>query len=157
MESLQIIWSDSFKVGHAQLDEEHKRFVELINTIYIAGNSRWACNEMNPLLDGLVFLADQHFKHENAVLIAINKSPIPSGVNKSAFILATAAAALDRHIASHARILPKLGIIVKNIRLELDNARPNLSAELKDWFVDHATMHDAYLKPIFALLNKQIH
>jgi hemerythrin len=156
MESLQIIWSDSFKVGHAQLDEEHKRFVELINTVYIAGSSRWARNEMNPLLDGLVFLADQHFKHENSVLMAINKSPIPSGVNKSAFILATAAAAIDKHIASHAKIRPRLGVIVKNIRSELRDAKPKLSSELKDWFIDHATKYDAYLKPIFELLNKQV-
>jgi hemerythrin len=157
MESPQIVWSDSFEIGHGQLDQEHRRFVELINTIYIAGMSRWARNDVNSLLDGLLYLADQHFKHENSVLITIGRSPIPSGVNKSAFILATAAAAFDKHIASHAKIRPRLGVIVKNIRSELRDAKPKLSSELKDWFVDHATTHDAYLKPIFELLNRQAH
>jgi hemerythrin len=157
MESLQIIWSDAFKVGHDQLDEEHRRFVELINTIYIAATKRWARSEVNPLLDGLLYLADQHFKHENSVLLTISRRPIPGGVDKSAFILATAAARLDKHIASHAKIRPRLTMIVHNVRVALLDAKPNMSSELKDWFIDHATTHDAYLKPIFAILNVRVH
>lgn len=151
---IQLEWSEQYAVGHESLDNEHRHLVDLINAIYKAGGSLPNHSELNPLLRNLLDLAGKHFRHENSILLQINSSPIPSGIDRNVLIKAIIEAAFDKHIESHARMLPQLGSIVRGIRKELDSADPLLSTRLKDWFIEHATTHDAYLRPVFRALNR---
>ena len=69
MEPPYIEWSEKFVVGHKGLDGEHRRFVDLINATYVAVANSQAEKEVSPLLDGIMDLAGQHFRRENAILI----------------------------------------------------------------------------------------
>ncbi len=149
----RIIWSDEYKIGHEQLDNEHRLFVELINTIYAGAGFPWFGARLNSLLDDIYQLAGQHFRNENAILLSINRRPIPATVEKSSFIQAMVKAAVDDHLASHAHELPRLRAIIRDIRHQLEAKEPTLSADLADWFTKHVTLYDRHLKPIFAALT----
>jgi hypothetical protein len=49
-----------------------------------------------------------------------------------------------------------LNAIIRKIRIELAADAATLGTELKDWFVGHATAHDAHLRPIFETLKRPI-
>jgi hemerythrin len=149
----QIIWSDQFELGHKQLDDEHRHLVQLINGIYLAHDGSWSRKAIGPLLDGFYNVAKQHFANENSILLNINRRPIPSNVDRLAFIRAMIDAAFERHLDEHPRLLTKLLSIIADIRKELKEPKPHLNSDLRDWFVEHATVYDAPLKPIFAALN----
>lgn len=149
----RLVWSDEFKVGHAQLDAEHRLFVELINTIYAGAGFPWFRPRLRSLLDDINQLAEQHFKNENAILSSINRRPIPSTVEKPSFIRDMVKAAVDEHIASHMRELPQLHAILQDARRQLEAKEPRLSLDLADWYLKHVTQYDRHLKPIFAALK----
>lgn len=149
----RLAWPDEFKVGHEQLDNEHRLFVDLINTIYSGAGFSWLRATLNSLLDDIYHLAEQHFRHENAILSNINRRPIPSIVEQSSFIRDMVKAAVDEHLASHAQELPRLRLIIQNMRGALDAKEPYLGPDLVDWFITHVTQYDQHLRPIFAALS----
>lgn len=156
MKATQIVWSEEFAVGDGELDGEHRRLVELINMIYVAGTLPLERKEIGSRLNGLLKCAQEHFTHENSILTRINRSPIPSDIDRPGFIRAMIAAAVDKHIANHATSLQQLSSIIREIRAELASGEPTLGTDLKDWFIGHATVHDAHLRPIFKALNRSI-
>jgi hemerythrin len=62
-------------------------------------------------------------------------------------------AAIDKHIADHARSLPRLDSIIGEIRSAVASSQPLVVSHLKDWFVGHAIAHDAHLRPVFQTIN----
>lgn len=109
---------------------------------------------MGPLLEGFYNVAKQHFTNENSILLNINRRPMPSNVDRLPFIQAMIDAAFERHLDEHPRSLAKLRTIIANVRKELEALQAHLNSDLRDWFVEHATVYDAPLKPIFAALNR---
>ena len=150
----RIVWCEAFAVGHEGLDSEHRRLVDLINVIYAAGSVLWSRNKVGSLLDDLSNAVRQHFRNENSILLNIGRRPIPSNVGRLSFIQVVVDAELDRHIASHAQTLPKLRSIIGDIRSELDMTEPHFNSDLSDWFIEHATVYDAHLRPIFEALKR---
>lgn len=64
-------WSDSFRVGVAQLDEEHRALVDQINAVchhLRAGHRREALQAF----DNLLAMAARHFENEEAVMRGLN-------------------------------------------------------------------------------------
>ena len=148
----QIAWSTEFAVGHKELDSEHLRLVETVNAIYDAAGTASGRKKVDKRLDELSKLAADHFKHENSLLLQISRSPIPSNVERLDFVAAVADAVLDRHIGEHARGLRALDLIIRDMRIAIE--KNALNHDLKDWLLEHMTVHDARLKPIFSALKR---
>ena len=63
-----INWSRSYSVGVTQMDNEHKRLIDIINNLYaamIAGRSREA---VGSILDELIDYTKTHFAHEEKLM-----------------------------------------------------------------------------------------
>jgi hemerythrin len=150
---MEIAWSDRFAVGHKELDSEHACLVETVNAIYRAAADSSQCEKVYLLLDELLTLTTEHFKHENSVMRQIGSRPIPLNVDRLSFIAAVADAQIDTHISGHSHALRDLHSIIGEIRKTVNGGACHLSSDLIEWFVVHMTEHDAQLKPIFAALK----
>jgi hemerythrin len=63
-----ITWSQNFSVDIAQLDDEHKKLIDMINSLHDAMKQGKGKDAMGPLLDALTNYAATHFSHEEALM-----------------------------------------------------------------------------------------
>lgn len=150
---VQVGWSQEFAIGHLDLDNEHRRLVDAVNTIYGA-TSAFGPGVLSRLLDELLHLVREHFRHENTLLLQIKHSPIPTNIDQQTFLRAAADADLDQHIANHSLGLRQLSAIIHNIRVAIEQGKFEINSELKEWLIKHMTGDDAHLKPMFAALKQ---
>jgi len=59
-----ISWNDKMNIGIASIDSEHRRLVEMLNTLYDAVQSGKGRDALGPVLDGLIAYTAGHFKNE---------------------------------------------------------------------------------------------
>jgi hemerythrin len=136
---------DSFSVGHAELDAEHRQLIQVINEIEAAVRGKEDPERIAELLSSLRKAAVAHFRKENAILAQIKAGtyePLKGRAQTPNFLRAMAEAAFDEHIAEHDRILVELDAI---FRCAFDE----LAVALKTWFLHHAIKQDSHLKAIF--------
>ncbi len=62
-------WSDKLSVGVAQIDNEHKRLLALLNELNRALQSGTGLGALSGVLDGLVHYAAYHFAHEEDQIV----------------------------------------------------------------------------------------
>jgi hemerythrin-like metal-binding protein len=61
-------WNNALQIGHAQIDREHKKLVELLNRLYDAmqaGHGKEACGK---ILDELIDYTRVHFAFEERLM-----------------------------------------------------------------------------------------
>src|SRR5512138_983301 len=123
-------WSNSFAVGIAQLDEEHRALVDQINAV--CRRSRGGrMDEALQALDVLLEKGARHFEHEEAVLRGLN------GYGE-----------LDNHASEHRNRLAQLTALRQRFA-EKQADDPRLREALIDWFVRQSIGHDAAIKGFF--------
>ena len=140
-----LTWSDSFAVGHDELDWEHRGLVDAINHVEAAVRQRKGPEEIAEALSMLREKAVRHIQDENALLRQIKSGefePPRSHLSAPHFLKAMAESALDQHLAKHDELLARLDAIIAGPAEALYDS-------LKTWFVDHAIKHDLPLKAIF--------
>jgi len=59
-----IKWNDGLSVGIANIDEQHKKFVDIINKLFDARREKTSPEVMGKLIDELTDYARVHFKTE---------------------------------------------------------------------------------------------
>lgn len=59
-----MMWSDKMSVGVAKLDADHKKLVEMVNTLFDGIQSGKGKDVVGTILDGLIKYTVEHFKHE---------------------------------------------------------------------------------------------
>lgn len=64
MDELFMKWRPDFNLGIAEIDEQHKKIVELINTLNKAFMNDEARNKLGDILNEMSRYADYHFKAE---------------------------------------------------------------------------------------------
>lgn len=65
---MNIEWSDRYKVNVQAIDEQHERFVGLINEMFEALEARQYSEKLDDLLDRVLKYAELHFKTEESLL-----------------------------------------------------------------------------------------
>jgi len=145
-------WADSYSVGHAGLDADHRHLIDSINEVQSAMEARHPAEKMRPLLERLALSTEAHFHHENTVLEEIRDSvkvAPPKLRRQRAHLKALSDLALGAHILEHRSSLIKLVWITRVPRTDHEVWGPDLCANLRDWFLEHAIKYDADLKTIF--------
>ncbi len=140
-----LTWSDSFAVGHADLDSQHRALIDAINEVRAAVADTHDPDRLPRSLRALREKAWRHITGENALLRQIKSgayAPLHAGLEAQRFLQPMAASALDQHLAQHDELLARLDEIIAGPPAELYDS-------LKSWFVDHAITHDLPLKAIF--------
>ena len=139
-------WSESFSVGHSELDEEHRRLVADINDICHAYRAGQPPKRLHALLNSLATDTKRHLAHEDAVLREFSaEAKRPT----RAILKAITDAAVEQHIAAHDQSFAQLGVIMRAAGPKTPDAASVLCAELTKWFLDHAIKYDSHLKTIF--------
>lgn len=63
-----VAWQDSFGVGHADIDADHKRLFELFNEFVTAVNDNRADSDIESVLVELLEYTDYHFDREERLM-----------------------------------------------------------------------------------------
>lgn len=125
----QVLWDEGMSVGLEEMDEDHRRLVELINRLSGAKDIEDAAL-VEQVLDELLDYTVVHFAREEAYMRAVG------------FPL------MDEHCLMHAKLTRK----VEEIRLDYFlGKRECLGAEtlqfLKDWLCHHILVEDMKYNP----------
>ena len=65
----QITWTEDFSVGVVSLDEQHKRLIQMINRLIIAGPQTTTRSEtVSDLLSDMANYARKHFATEEELM-----------------------------------------------------------------------------------------
>ncbi len=134
-------WSEAFAVRDADLDEEHRCMVGLINQVCleaIAGRHGKALS----LLGELQFVSEAHFRHEEALLHRIETEITQNHLRTVVHI------AIDDHARSHRLGLDALHRLVEKWRSASAGHGPAPCDQLRSWFVEHAVGEEAQVKTI---------
>jgi hemerythrin len=59
-----ITWSDEFSVGIESIDDQHKKLVSIIKTLYYAITDGKASDVMDTIFNNLIGYSEQHFSYE---------------------------------------------------------------------------------------------
>jgi len=142
MEDVLLTWHEMYAVGHGGLDIEHRRLLGIINRIHEAESRKDAAQQLLALSNSLYFAAMEHFRHENALMRDIIAGAYLSRLGCNNISEAT----VNEHCAEHASALIELENMLHAFA---SSAEVSLAARLRDWFVEHATRHDAQLRAFF--------
>jgi len=138
-------WSEEFAIGHAGLDAQHRRLVEIINDIEAAIRSKKNPERLANLLKVLRQATDEHIQQEDALLWEIKSGtygPLKDRSRTPQFLRAMAEAAFDEHRAEQPTLLVHFEAICSAPVDELCEA-------LRAWLVVHIIKRDSRLKAIF--------
>lgn len=126
-----IEWTEELELGHAGIDAQHRRIVEILNSLHAATSEHRAGAAENALLDELVRLVDEHFRTEETMMRAAGY------------------AGYETHREAHEILLHS----VVDLRDSLFRKRANINLKtlnfLKRWLYNHMCHTDCDLKVIF--------
>ncbi|HEB50248.1 MAG TPA: bacteriohemerythrin [Desulfobulbus sp.] len=128
---LLIKWRDSYSVGIDQIDQEHKKLVELINEVFIVVRDKGHAETLNSAVDTLVEYTGYHFAAEEK---AMEEARYPD---------------LDKHREEHQRLEKEVVGFQQRLAVEGDAIRTEFYHFLRDWLIHHIVecdmLYSAYL------------
>lgn len=122
---MEIEWKDSFETGIAEVDQDHRRLVGLINELDGILTDGGDLGRVGAVIDALVDYAEYHFDREERLLERVGYEE------------------LGGHAEIHARFGHFLGDMVGVCMVDPDpdNLR-KLSDYLRNWLIDHILEED---------------
>ena len=155
MELPFLPWTGEYAIGHAALDAEHRRLVEVINEVCAFENTGCAPEQLKPLLEALTVATVAHFKNENTVMREISGWASRLDAEHRAAVDMMSAAAVNEHCAEHAKALLELESIIHAFYFGADSDRETLGKTLIDWFLEHALEQDLDLRDLLKVYFSQ--
>jgi hemerythrin-like metal-binding protein len=135
MEEKKILvkWSHTYELGHAEIDMQHKKLVDIINEFYNAFANAEAHEKIGQIINDLVNYTVFHFTSEEEFFI---NSAYPEKEN---------------HLKTHKSFVDKLKDYHREVKEGNMTTTYDLMTFLRDWLVNHIMGTDKgyvqYLKP----------
>jgi hemerythrin-like metal-binding protein len=121
-------WCDDFLVGVAEIDEQHRRLIEMIGSFYEALREKKPASEaLAALLDGLVEYTRYHFATEERLMA---RSGFPASKD---------------HREQHARFVRTVGDLVARVSSGQLVLSLEATSFLREWLVNHILKSDKAL------------
>jgi len=125
-----VAWDDKMSVGVDVLDEDHRRLLDMFNSLLENGVAKRNREALSALLADLRDYTDVHFSREEAFM---QRNGYPD---------------LDSHRAAHRYFVDE----VEKLRHDFDGGnetmlRIDLILLLKDWLIEHIQSTDMQYKP----------
>ncbi len=119
-----IAWSDEYNVDIQEIDEQHKRLIEIINELYDAISSKKQHDQLQHVLQELVEYTKVHFAVEETLMRIFHYEEY------------------DEHKAIHDKIVTKVLDFKKKFDAGDERMGMELLMFLKDWLFDHINKVD---------------
>jgi hemerythrin-like metal-binding protein len=119
-----LSWRRDYEIGVPQIDAEHHRLADMVNTFhetYLRGGSR---EEIPHLLNQLIAYAEEHFQHEEKLM---SDSGYPR---------------LDEQRALHEELVTSIFAINERLSADRTKAGAEVLQFIKNWLLDHIVKHD---------------
>ncbi|MBL3526258.1 MAG: hemerythrin family protein [gamma proteobacterium endosymbiont of Lamellibrachia anaximandri] len=115
----QLVWKDSYSVGIAQLDDDHKKLIELLNKFQTAYEYHTGEEFERKALEELVDYTKYHFDHEENLLQENNYPDF--------------AAHKDQHVA----MIAEVERFVEDYQVRGHEALEGVAQYLQGWLINH--------------------
>ena len=135
-----IVWKDTFNTGYKRIDEQHEKFVGMLNRLYDINADKDLSNpkirqEFNSVLKDTIDYMVYHFKTEEDIMKAINYKNIV------------------KHSSKHRDFSNKILGEVKTYTA--NNYIVGLITYLRNWLFNHILIEDkAFVYKLKAILKK---
>ncbi len=135
-----IVWKDTFNTGYKRIDEQHEKFVGMLNRLYDINADKDLNNpkirqEFNSVLKDTIDYMVYHFRTEEDIMKAINYKNIA------------------KHSSKHRDFSNKIFDEVKNYTA--NNYIVGLITYLRNWLFNHILIEDkAFVYELKAILKK---
>ncbi|MBF0178429.1 MAG: hemerythrin family protein [Magnetococcales bacterium] len=102
METLQ--WTDALSVGLAEIDNDHKKLVEMLNALIVASRDGSERIRIGKILDELISYTSWHFRHEERLMQTYRFKGFMAHKNEHAGLIEQAASLQKAFHANQAEI-----------------------------------------------------
>lgn len=127
-----IVWSEAFQMGDAGIDDEHRRFIDIVNRLNAAIRDHAPPGEIAAVCDALVRDAAAHFRSEEATM------------ERAGF------GGLAAHRREHQRVLARIRDAAARARTVTDRASlVDAALAIKDALLSHMFRVDVHYKTHF--------
>ncbi len=116
-------WQQSYEIGIAEVDNQHKNFLMLINKIHAYAEGKYKVLELKRLVEELILYAQYHFYSEENHMMEIGYPHF------------------QEHAKLHEELLSSFSEMVFNLNCITTNVF-ELHKFLLDWFKTHTIMED---------------
>lgn len=131
-----LTWNDSYSVKVKQLDEQHKKLIDLINQLYDAMKVGKGSEVIGPVLKSLITYTQTHFSTEEQ-LMKLHGYPD-----------------YDTHKNEHNQLVAQVSEIKKGMDAGKMPLTQNIMNFLRDWLIKHIQGDDKKYGPF--LNNKGV-
>ena len=127
-----INWNDSYSVGNAEMDEQHKKLIEIINKLFKSFKEGNAQDILSEILNEMIDYSNYHLNSEEKLLF---KHDYPEK---------------DNHEAIHQEFRDKIDELKLIIQKKDEGAHYKLIEYLKNWWTNHILIEDMKYSDFFA-------
>lgn len=114
-----VDWRSEYSVGHAEIDQQHRKLVDIINSLHDSMKLGGKPEDLKRILNDLVNYTRFHFSHEEKLMERAGYADL----------------------ANHKRVHRSMVEQVENFRREVESSRTGFSIKLmgflKNWLTDH--------------------
>ena len=123
-------WKDEYRVGIAQIDEQHKNLFDLVNRLYSAFSAKKTENDLDDVFSDLFAYTIKHFTEEEALLEQSNYEN------------------LKDHKQKHNEFIDKLKVFHRDAGTKKLAITYQLMSLTRSWLLDHIMYEDQLYREI---------
>lgn len=117
-------WRESYETGVVQMDEQHKRLIQLVNQMYGIIRDKKGFESLDEILKEMSEYAEQHLRDEEALL---EKYGYPE---------------LNSQKKSHQEYLVKIDDLLFSVKADKNSGAQELYIFLRHWWIAHIVGED---------------
>jgi len=129
----KLVWTDEYSVGVKSLDEQHKKIIELINTLIEHHNDSVDSDTIFNVLQEMMKYAQKHLDDEEKLLEGYEYPD------------------LMRHTSVHVAYLERVSEFSFEVMAHNNDISAKLLEFLKDWWIQHILHEDMQYRSFFEL------
>jgi len=122
-----MMWKESYTVGVAEIDYDHKKLVELINKVVSASSYKMGDDYSQKIFDKLISYTKYHLAREESLMAEYD---YPDRKN---------------HIIQHRKFIEKVDYFCSNLGTGGKTSYPEIFDFLKNWLIKHICKTDKKL------------
>ena len=124
-----IKWRDSYETGVAEMDNEHREIIEIINQLYEMLREKKSYSELENIYNRLLDYTKNHFAHEENLM---EEAKYPG---------------LERQRKAHAMFIAELEKMEKDLLSAEESVAPVVYKFLREWLLKHIVEVDKEYGP----------